>query len=374
MTIDCRTPVPPSPRLRNLVPCPHGSVTDGELQALGFDRSAVIDFSASTNPLGPSPHVRQALAALEIGRYPDDAAVALRRTLAAHTGVDSSCLLAGNGSSELIWLLATAYLDPGDHVLVVGPTFGEYARAARIMGAEVTEWRADAEADFVPDVPALCTAIRRLSPKMVFLCNPNNPTGVLLRRSESECVLTATPGLLVVDEAYIGFVAKPPTILDLVAGNRLVVVRSLTKDYALTGLRLGYAAAAPPVIEALRTVRPPWSVNVAAQAAGVAAIGDPMHLQHALALVQAAKAYLVAELPRLRWRAVPSRANFLLVEVGDGACVRHQLLQHGCVLRDCASFGLPAYVRIGVRTMPECRRLVTAIAAAQTGPGAGSWP
>ncbi len=371
MTADCRAPLPPSPRLRNLAPCPHGSITDGELQALGLDRSLVIDFSASTNPLGPSPAVRQALAAVEIGRYPDDDAIALHRTLAAHTGLDSSCLLAGNGSSELIWLLALAYLDPGDHVLVVGPTFGEYARAARIMGAAVTEWRADAAADFRPDVPALCAAIRRLGPKIVFLCNPNNPTGVLLRRSEIERVLAATPGLLVLDEAYIGFVAEPPATLDLIVGSRLVVLRSLTKDCALTGLRLGYAAAAPPVIEALRQVRPPWSVNAAAQAAGMAALGDAVHLERSLAVVREAKAYLLAELPRLGWRVVPSMANFLLVEVGDGARFRQQLLRHGCVVRDCASFGLPAYVRIGVRTLPECQRLVTAVAAIRTAPAAG---
>ena len=364
--------VPPSPRLRDTALCPHGSITDGELQALGLDRSQVIDFSASTNPLGPSPQVQQALATLEIGRYPDDGAVALRRMLAAQTGLNSSCLLTGNGSSELIWLLALAYLDADDHVMVVGPTFGEYGRAARIMGAEVTEWRANAAADFRPDVPALCAAIRRLGPKIVFLCNPNNPTGALLQRSQLESILAATPGLLVLDEAYIGFVEQPPATLDLVIGNQLVVLRSLTKDYALTGLRLGYAAAAPPVIEALRQVRPPWSVNAAAQAAGVAALGDSAYLARSLAVVQEAKVHLLAELHRLGWRVVPSTANFLLLKVGDGARFRQRLLRHGCVLRDCASFGLPAYVRIGVRTLPESRRLISAMAELQAEAAGGN--
>jgi len=302
---------------------------------------------------------------VEIGRYPDDDAVALCRKLADQTGLAISCLLAGNGSSELIWLLALAYLDPGDHVLVVGPTFGEYARAARIMGAEVTEWRADAAADFRPDVESLCTTIRRLGPKIVFLCNPNNPTGVLLQRSEVERVLAATPGLLVLDEAYIGVVEKPPAMLDLVVNTHLVVLRSLTKDYALTGLRLGYAAAAPPVIEAIGKVRPPWSVNAAAQAAGVAALGDAAHAERSRAVLREANAYLLAELHGLGRRVVPSTANFLLLEVGDGARFRQQVLRHGCVVRDCASFGLPGYVRIAVRTLPECRRLVTAMAAVQ---------
>jgi histidinol-phosphate aminotransferase len=365
--LNCRhhANVQPSPRLRDLAPCPHGSVTDAELQALGLARGAVIDFSASTNPLGPPPGVKQALAALEVGRYPDDTADAFRSVLAAQTGLPTACLLAGNGSSELIWLLALAYLDPGDPVLVVGPTFGEYARAGSIMGATVTEWRADEAADFQPDVPALCAAIRQLQPKLVFLCNPNNPTGVLLDRGEIVRILGATAGLLVVDEAYIGFVAEAPTTLDLIHDGRLAVLRSLTKDYALTGLRLGYVAAAPQVIEALRQVRPPWSVNAAAQAAGIAALGDAAHLQRSLAVLAEAKTYLLAELPRLGLRPVSPAANFLLAEVDDGAGYRCRLLRQGCVLRDCASFGLPAYVRIAVRTLPECRRLVAAIATAQ---------
>lgn len=372
MTTDRRATVPSSPRLRDLALCPHGSVTDRELQALGLDRSAVIDFSASTNPLGPSPAVRHALATLEIGRYPDDDAGALHQLLAAQTRLDSSYVLVGNGSSELIWLLALAYLERDDQVLVVGPTFGEYARAARIMGAAMSEWRATAATDFRPDVASLCATIRRLGPTMVFLCNPNNPTGALLRRAELERLLDATPGMLVLDEAYSGFVDEPPATLDLVAGNRLVVLRSLTKDYALAGLRLGYAVAAPPVIGAMRQVRPPWSVNAAAQAAGVAALGDAEHLERSLAVVREARAYLLAELRRQGWPVVPSMANFLLVDVGDGASFRQQVLRHGCVLRDCASFGLPAYVRIGIRTLPECRRLVAAMASAQAEAAAGT--
>ena len=363
--------VPPSPRLRDLAPCPHGSIGEAELQALGLDRDAVIDFSASTNPLGPSPRVGEALAELEVGRYPDDGAAALRRALAAQTGLDGSSLLAGNGSSELIWLLALAYLDPGDRVLVVGPTFGEYARAARIAGATVTEWRADAVTGFRPDLPALRATIGQLQPKITFLCNPNNPTGVLLGQAEIERLRSATSSLLVLDEAYIGFAREPPPTLDLIGDGRHVVLRSLTKDYALTGLRLGYVAAAPKVIEALRRVRPPWSVNAAAQVAGIAALGDTVHLERSLAALDEAKAYLLAELPRLGVRVLPSAANFLLVEVGDAAAFRQRLLRRGCVLRDCASFGLPAYVRVGVRTLPECRRLVGAIATELAEPGLG---
>jgi histidinol-phosphate aminotransferase len=364
----------PSPRVRALAPCPHGSVTDAELRALGLERPGVIDFSASTNPLGPSPHARQVLAELAIGRYPDDNAAALQTAIARHIGLDPAGVLVGNGSVELIFLLALAYLDPGDRVVVVGPTFGEYARAARMMGADVTEWRADAAAAFQPDVPTLCAAIRRLGPKLVFLCNPNNPTGVLLGRADITSILDATPGLLVLDEAYISFVESPPRTLDLRSDGRLVVLRSLTKDCALAGLRLGYAVAVPEVIEVLRSVRYPWSVNAAAQAAGLAALADVAHLQRSLAVVQEAKRYLQAELSNLGLRVLPAAANFMLVEVGDGQRFRRQVLQRGCCLRDCTSFGLPTFVRIGVRTLPECRQLVAAIAAVQAGPTLGGRP
>lgn len=363
MSASGRPPITPSRRLRGLVPCPHGSIGDAELRALGLARGDMLDFSASTNPCGPSPRVRDALATVDLGRYPDDAASELRAALAARTGLPMDWLLAGNGSSELFWLLALAYLDPGDSVLVIGPTYGEYARAAQLLGARVIEWRADAATDFQPDLAAICAASERLRPKLTFLCNPNNPTGVLLDRAAVARLLAATPGLLVVDEAYAGFVEPPTSVLDLTADGRCVVVRSLTKDYALAGLRLGYAAAAPAVIAALRAVRPPWSVSAAAQAAGVVALADDAHLHRSQADMRAAKAYLLDALPRLGLRVLPSAANFLLVEVGDGRRCRERLLQRGCCVRDCASFGLPRHVRIGVRTTPECRRLVAAIAA-----------
>lgn len=355
--------VAPSHRACEITPCPHGSVGDAELRTLGLARGDVLDFSASTNPCAPSPRVWGALAAVDLGRYPDDEASELRAALAARIGLPADWLLAGNGSSELFWLLALAYLDPGDAVLVVGPTYGEYARAARMLGARVTEWRAEAANGFQPDLAAVCAVIDRLRPKLTFLCNPNNPTGVLLDRPAITRLLVATPGLLVIDEAYAGFVESPQTVLDLIADGRCVVVRSLTKDYALAGLRLGYVVAVPAVIAALRAVRPPWSVSAAAQAAGVAALSDDAHLHRSLAEVRAAKAYLLDALPRLVLRVLPSAANFLLVEVGDGRRFRERLLRRGCCVRDCASFGLPTHVRVGVRTLAECRRLVAAIAS-----------
>jgi histidinol-phosphate aminotransferase len=353
----------PSPRVVGLAACPHGSVSDAEVRSLGLEPASVLDFSASINPCGPSPRVRDAIARTDISRYPDDDASALRRALARRLDASPEAIMVGNGSVELIWLLAVAYLDPGDTVLVVRPTFGEYERAARIAGAQVLCWRAEPCNGFRPDVAAIASLIVQSRPKLVFLCSPNNPTGAHLDRSEIERIVEASgSGLVVLDEAYRGFVEAPAPMLDLVAGGQVVLLRSLTKEYALAGLRLGYAVAAPDVIEHLRAVRPPWTVNAAAQAAGMAALDDEAHLARARAEVRAAKAYLEEELGRLGLAAAPSAANFLLVEVGDGAAFRGRLLRQGCCVRDCASFGLPAHVRIGIRTRPECERLVAAMA------------
>ena len=358
----------PRPELRGLAPCPHGSIGQAELAALGLRPEDVIDFSVSSNPLGPSPRVREALLAAEVARYPDDEAAALRAALAESVGLRSDHLLVGNGSAELIWLLALAYLRPGDRALVLGPTFGEYARACRVVGVEPTTFDARPEASFRPDLEAVCDFLARERPRLAFVCNPNNPTGVYLSREEAEALLAAGPEtLFVIDEAYRAFVEEPWPSADLAERGNVVLLRSLTKDYALAGLRLGYVAARPEVVDALRTVRPPWSVNTLAQAAGLAALADEAHLAASRAEVFAAKRYLVEALSELGFRVHAGMANYLLVEVGDARAFRAALLRRGCCVRDCASFGLPDYVRVGVRTREECARLVGAIRAEMAG-------
>src|SRR5256714_1006349 len=370
--IDASVPGPGlRPHRAALPACPHGGIGDAELRALGLRRTDVLDFSASPTPLGPSPRVAEALTGLaaggDLGRYPDDGCPRLREALAAHTGCPPDQLIVANGSVEILWLLALAYLGPGDRVLVVGPTFGEYARAARIAGAAVVEWRAAEARAFRPDHDALTAAIRRVCPRLVFLCNPNNPTGVLLDRAVVTPLLAALQeGLLVVDEAYAAFADNAPWLSPLLGDGRLVLLRSLTKDYGLAGLRLGYVLGASTVIAALDRVRPPWNVNAAAEGAGLAALADEAHLARARGEVVMARAYLADALRHLGLRVYPPAANFLLVDVGgtpvgDGQAFRGALLRQGICVRDCASFGLPSCVRIGVRAQAACARLVAAV-------------
>ncbi len=360
-------PIHPRPEVEKLTPAVHGGPDYAELAALGLSPDEVIDFSVNANPYGPSPQVRAALTEVPFDRYPDAQAIALRERLTQVHRLTPDHIIVGNGTAELIWLLGLAYLQWGDPVVIIGPTFGEYRAAAELMGAEVVEYRARAAADFQPDVSAMEALIGRQRPRLTFLCNPNNPTGVYLAPEAVEALAAACgEGLLVVDEAYRAFVAGPWPSEPLVkrglglspAESNVVLLRSMTKDHALAGLRLGYALASPEVVATLKKVQPSWSVNAAAQAAGLAALSDEDHLRETLPRIAEAKAYLVEQLICLGLRVIPSAANFLLVEVGDGRGLRRKLLSHGLMVRDCTSFGLPEYVRIAARWMEECRRLI----------------
>lgn len=356
-------PIAPRPEVAALAPVAHGGLDYAELERLGLGTEDIVDFSVNTNPLGPSPRVRQALAEADIARYPDPEATALRRALARKTGVAPENILCGNGSAELMRLMGWAFLSPGDRVVIVGPTFGEYEATARMVGAQAVAYRAEASGDFQPDGEAIAELVRQVRPRMVFLCNPNNPTGQCLNMAAIERILCAcAEGLLVLDEAYVNFAAEAEPSVPLLKRGNLVILRSMTKDYALAGLRLGYALAPPQVLEALRRIRPPWNVNALAQAAGLAALEDEAHLARARALVAGAKEYLAPALRRLGLRPLPSVTNFFLVEVGDGPGFRARLLRRAILVRDCSSFGLPHFIRIGARPLSDCERLVQAVA------------
>lgn len=359
----------PRSHISDLPAVHHGSISRAELAAFGFGPEGVLDFSVNTNPLGPSPRALEATRSVDWARYPDDGAPELRRALAARVGRTEAEVIVGNGSIELIWLLALAFLAPNDPVVIVGPTFGEYRRAAGIVGAVVHDYTTEPTRSFRVDLGAVGDLVVATRARMVFLCNPNNPTGATVSPSAIGALACGFPrSVIVVDEAYQNFLDEPPSKESLVAYDNVVLLRSLTKDYALPGLRLGYALAPASVISALDRVRPPWNVNAVACAAGLAALGDVEHLERARDEVHRARIYLMGELGALGWHVVPSTANFLLVDVGDAAWVRATLLHRGICVRDCSSFGLPTYIRIGLRTVAECERLVVAMAAVGRAP------
>jgi histidinol-phosphate aminotransferase len=285
-------------------------------------------------------------------------------------GVDR--ILVGNGSTELIHLLARAYLSPprpgtSNVAFLLTPTYGEYKGACQLAGASVLSLDARRCNGFSWDLEEACCRIAAQRPSLVFLCNPNNPTGVYLPQRDVESLVEATAaagGLLVVDEAYISFVDHPWDSLALLERDSVVLLRSMTKDYALTSLRLGYSLATEEVTRRLASFQPDWSVNGLAQAAGLVALADTDYLPRARKTVAEAKEYLTAQLTSLGFTVLPSAANFLLVQVGDGAAWREKLMHRGLFVRDCASFGLPDCIRVGIRALPDCQRLVRAMAEA----------
>ncbi len=362
-------PVRPNATFDSLEPVAHGAFDHAEIASLGLKPEGVIDFSSSINPYGPAPVVERAAREAAIDRYPDRGLHELRSALAGRLEIDVSSIAVGNGSAELIDHLARVYLAPSDITLIVGPTFGEYERASRLCGARTLFCDRDVSGSKVTlSLAGLLETVEREEPRLVWICNPNNPTGDYLQHTTIEKLVetvAAVEGLLVVDEAYQNLMLweEPDEMVDLLSGENLALLRSMTKDHAVPGLRLGYVLAAPPLVRALRVAAPPWNVGAPAQAAGIAALSEPAteHLRSSRERMSRDAAYLRRELEGLGIEVIPGAANFLLARVGDGAGWRRALLEKGLQVRDCASFGMPEYVRISVRRRDECWRLISTL-------------
>lgn len=339
----------------------HGGPDYSELSHWGIDPGSLIDFSVGLNPLGVPPGLAEKLAKVPFYTYPDSEATEFREAVAGKLGLEAGNIIAGNGSSELIWLCALAYFGPRDTVVIAGPTFGEYERACLMIGSRIRTVNA-APPDFAAPLESVISEARRTAAKAIFLCNPNNPAGSYLSRSQVEKILDALPDtLLVLDEAYVAFTDSGWASEPLIGRGNVVILRSMTKDYGIAGLRLGYAIAAAPVISNLRKVCPPWNVNSLAQKAGIIILQEEGHVRNGYRIIRESRAFLFEELAKLGLHPVPTGANFFMVKVKDGASIRRSLLRKGILVRDCASFGLPEYMRLAARTRPECEKLITAL-------------
>lgn len=353
----------PRPEIENLKVCPHGGINYVELQTVGIAPEAILDFSICTNPFMPPPRIKEMrVGSAAIEQYPDSEATELRQRLSERLAVFPDNILVGSGTTELIRLITSAYFRRGDSILIREPTYGEYEVASQIVGAKPVKQWMKVEDSSAPRVEETMDLIKQYHPRAVFICNPNNPTGKYLSRQEVEMVLdTIDDGLLVLDEAYLTFVERGWSSIDLIFRGNIVILHSMTKDYGLPGLRLGYAITTREITDKLRRVRPPWNVNAIAQKVGVMVLEDADYLEQTKGKIKEAKHYLIDELSRFGFQLLPSDTNYFLVKVGDAKSFRTALLKHGIQVRDCTSFGLPEYVRVGTRTMPECQRLTTTI-------------
>lgn len=366
----------------------HGGIKPAELQALGIDPSDALDFSASISPIGPPEGVWEAMRLVDLAAYPDPQCQQLKETLAKHLSpaeensskISPGNLLVGNGSTEIIHLLARAFLpshpgashpaSAGSGAFILTPTYGEYAGACQIQQAPILSLDAGPPPEFRWDLDRAAYTIESQRPALVFLCNPNNPTGVYLTFDEVEALAQAATranALLVLDEAYAGFVDQPwnnlENTLRLLDLGNVVILRSMTKSHALTGLRIGYSIATVAVTAHLAAYQPDWSVNGLAQAAARAALEDSEYPHRSRAEVARGKEYLIKSLTELGFGVPPAAANYLLVQVKDAPDWRDKLARRGLFVRDCSSFGLPEYIRVGIRQMADCQRLVEAMKA-----------
>ena len=335
----------------------------GKSKAAGVAR--VIKLSSNENPWGPSPRAVEAFAgeAANLHRYPDGAHIALREAIAAAHQLPAEQLICGSGSDELLGLLTHAYASAGDEVLYSAHGFLMYKIYTLANGATPV---AAPERDLHTDVDALLAAVTPRT-KIVFVANPNNPTGTVIPFSELRRLRAALPPhvILGLDAAYAEYVnadtyeAGESLVRE---GTNTVMFRTFSKIYGLPALRLGWAFAPAHIIDALNRIRSPFNVNSAALAAGIAAVQD----QDYIADMRSKNA---TELKRLRhsmvplgWESVPSAANFLLVKFGAHVAAMNQFLtENGLIVRDVSSYGLPEYLRITIGTTEETTLLIDAI-------------
>ena len=359
--------------VKNLKPCVHGAEVLGAAEESGFLPQDILDFSSSVNPLGPSKKAIDAAkgAFSQIAAYPDSNSNDLRQVIASHFGgITKSNVVVGNGSTELMYLFAEVFMKKGDKAVMPAPTFGEYESAVRKTGETPKFIKLGKTFTIEPE------AFKRemAGAKLVFLCNPNNPTSMLIpQETLTDIIETAMQQdtLVFLDEDFLEFVEEEKALTMIGKIKKypnLFILRSFTKIFGLTGLRVGYGIANKEIIDVLLCAKIPWNVNCLAQAAAVAALKDEAHLRVTRELIKKEKAWLQGELGKFgSFRFSAPDANFFFIDIRKSGLtateLKNKMLKQSLLIRDCTSFkGLDEfYVRVAVKTHVENERLIEAL-------------
>jgi histidinol-phosphate aminotransferase len=333
----------------------------------------IVKLASNENPLGPSPRARDAMSATIAGvhRYPDGNAHELRWALAEYHAVDPAAITFGNGSNDVLDLVARAFLAPGRSAVFSEHAFAVYPIATLSAGAEAIVTRAlpadHPDQPYGHDLEAMAAAISGHT-RVVFVANPNNPTGTWLRGDQVERFLDRVPAevVVVLDEAYVEYAQDADGYVDgadwLSRYPNLVLTRTFSKAYGLAGLRVGYALSSLEIADLMNRVRHPFNLNAVAQAAALAALHDQEHVTEAVAMNRRERTRLKSALADRGLRCLPSAANFLCVEVGDRAgAVNEALLRAGIIVRPVAGYRLPRFLRVSIGTEAENDRLLDAL-------------
>ncbi len=327
----------------------------------------VIKLASNENPLGPSPKavaaIQQALSRLNL--YPDGQSYYLRQAIAEHLGFEMEQVAVGNGADGIIAQVCMAYLEDESEVIVSRSSFPVYDKCVHTMRATLV--KTPLTADYGLDLEAMARAITDRT-KLIFVCNPNNPTGTIVTDDQVDDFMAQVPDhvLVVFDEAYYELVNADnyPDTLEYIRQGRhnVLTMRTFSKSYGLAGIRLGYAIAPPEILAPMHQVRGVFNVNLLAQAAGIAALEDKEILEQSIAANRSGLDFLYGEFERLGLEYIESHGNFVLVKIGpQAATVQQRLLEQGVIVRPCTAYDLPNFLRVSVGNEAQNARLIKAL-------------
>ena len=322
----------------------------------------VIKLASNENVLPPTPAALRAAkrALLTVNRYPDGGCFYLKKALARRLGVRPENIIVGNGSDEIIVLALQAFLKRGEEVIIARPTFLIYELASRIAGAKI---KFAPLKDFRYDIPGMARLISGKT-KLIFISNPDNPTGTYVTKKEIDFLVSRTPKntILYFDEAYFEFaknIRDFPNTMKYIKNKNIIITRSFSKIYSLAGLRIGYGIAKREIIDCLNRVREPFNVNSVAQAAAYVSLNDKRYVERTIKFVEKAKSFLYKELDSLGLKYIPSVTNFVLINTGkDSKKVYRKLLKRGIIVREMSPWKLTGFIRVTVGTMKENRKFI----------------
>lgn len=352
--------------VRAIAPYPPGKPISELAREMGIAETEIVKLASNENPLGTSPRALDAMEAAlaDVARYPDGAGYELKAALADRYGVAREQIVLGNGSNDVLELAARAFLSPGTSAVYAQHAFAVYSLVTQAVGARGIEVPAR---DFGHDLTAMLASVAEHT-RVVFIANPNNPTGTLLAPSELEGFLAEVPKtvLVVLDEAYYEYMApqdRPDSLDWLGRFPNLLLCRTFSKAYGLAGLRVGYGLGHPEVVDLLNRVRQPFNVSSIAQAAAAAALRDEPFLARSQAANRAGMAQLVVGLQALKVAFIPSAGNFISFQVSDGADMYRRLLKRGVIVRPVANYGMPGYLRVSIGLASENDKFLRALEA-----------
>jgi histidinol-phosphate aminotransferase len=341
----------------DLVAYEPGKPIEETARELGLDPASIIKLASNENPLGPSPLAQQAMrdAISQAHIYPDGGGFKLRSAIAEKLGFDISNIILGNGSNEIIELLCHTFLNRDAELIAAKHAFVVYKLMATLFGAKYVEVD---DPKFIHDLDAMAAAITDQT-RLVFVANPNNPTGTVVTQEAIDRFVEKLPAhvIAVFDEAYFEFLDTPPDVLKHVrAGKNVIVLRTCSKIHGLAALRIGYGIAPKPIADLLQKARQPFNTNALAQAAALAALDDEDHIQKTREINRQGLEFYEKAFKERGLEYVPSVANFILVRVQNGDQVFKNMLQKGVIIRAMSGYKLPDWVRISIGTPAENQR------------------